>query len=122
MLTAAIDRYGMHQDGPAAHARLQNECFKGAIGEGITATNIYSMTRIVGSDTGSTYIHARARDQGRSNVGLSRCRGSRIRSALIRSNERWFNTVRRQAFWDGSPVDTMVRRNVDYMLAQDVGK
>lgn len=38
---------------------------------------------------------------------------------LIRSNERWFNTVRRQAFWDGLPVDTMVRRNVDYMLAQD---
>jgi len=40
----------------------------------------------------------------------------------IRSDERWLNKVRRQAFWEEQPVDTMLHRNVEYMLAQDAAQ
>lgn len=38
---------------------------------------------------------------------------------LIRGDEAWLASVRRQAFWKGESVDLALRRNADYMIEQD---
>ena len=38
---------------------------------------------------------------------------------LIRGDEAWFASVRRQAFWKGESADAAVRRNAEWMIEQD---
>ena len=38
---------------------------------------------------------------------------------LIRSDEAWFASVRRQAFWKGEGIDAALRRNAEWMMEQD---
>ncbi len=40
----------------------------------------------------------------------------------IRSEDAWYSSVRRQAFWKFEPVDSAVKRNVEYMLSLDAAK
>jgi hypothetical protein len=40
----------------------------------------------------------------------------------IRTDEQWYYRVRRQAYQESVPVDTMVRRNVDYLLDMEAAQ
>ncbi len=37
----------------------------------------------------------------------------------IRSDERWFNMVKRQAYWEGKPLEEVLRGHVDYLVAME---
>lgn len=40
----------------------------------------------------------------------------------IRSNEEWFNKIKRQAYQESVPVDTMVQRHVDYLIGLEAAQ